>query len=1132
MKLKKASMSISDLLSTLRISQIDISLDGENLRVSSDEPEIPANLLELLKENKAAIIAYLKKQVGSQEFFSSIGKIPEQESYQLSRSQERLWILCQFPAINLAYTMNGAFGLSGQLDVGALTRSFSKIIDRHEILRTVFRLNDSGEIRQKVLEVTTYEFSFPLHDIRSTLQQNESIQALFKQQVETPFDLANGPLLRADLVQTADQQYVLLFTMHHIISDGWSMELLMKELFVLYHAYVSGKDNPLPNLTIQYKDYAAWQQEQLSGIQLAEHKNYWLNCFSGELPLLDMPLLNPRPAVQTFNGKKHRKVIGNQLFQQLKKLSGDQNATLFMNLIAGVNALLFKYCNQTDIILGSPIAGRQHPDLENQIGLYLNTLCLRTRFSEEDSFIDLLAKVREVTLGAYQHQIYPFDELVNELSLKRDISRNALFDVLVVLQNTAIASGGIEKGNLVNIEIGKYPITDDEISKFDISFIFEELEDQLQLTLEYNEMLYEQPFIAQLGEHFEQLFKEVVKNPQQPIGTLNLLCSEEKKLILEDFNDTLVVFPNKNKTLVDLFEEQVQRSPDAIALKFGQLELSFEQVNQLANKFSAYLKEYHQVNPKGFIGVKLERSQWLIIVLLAVLKTGNAYVPIDPSYPQDRINYIQEDAQLGLTIDQEHVDKFLKIQDQFDAKNPASLIGADDLAYVIYTSGSTGNPKGCMLRHDGVVNRIQWMWEQYDFTSKDVIFQKTTFTFDVSVWEIFMPLCWGTKMVLCEKEDVASPDRILQLIEKNGATCLHFVPSMLTTFMSHLFEKEMSAEQMKELRLVITSGEALSAETVSNWYEHLTIPIHNLYGPTEASIDVTHFTASKNDRKIPIGKPIANTQIYILNEQLQIVPIGCVGEIYIGGLGLAKGYLNKPELTKSQFIDNPFLENERIYKTGDFGKWLSDGTVEYLGRKDHQVKIRGFRIELGEIEAAILRYKKIKASVVLAKQQTNGESNLVAYFLSNEKCSIAELRQYLKTCLPEYMIPDFLIERESFPLNPNGKLDRKALPDPEGSDILTGVEYMAPRSETESTLIAIWEEVLGVENIGVLHDFFELGGHSLKAMRLLSNTFKKFNVRLELTDLFENSTVEKMSLLVERIIWLETEVDADNEMRI
>ena len=1072
-------------------------------------------------EEQAELIRQSSKTV-----FRALEPVPVQAHYALSSAQRRLWVLSQFAEGNVAYNLPGIYVFEGTLDQQALAHAFEALITRHEILRTVFRTDESGDIRQYILPATATGFQLSFVDLSE--EAVSELQQLVQAEINMAFDLSEGPLLRAGLYQLSADRWVFTYVMHHIISDGWSMNVLLKELLLSYNAFIKGNDAVLlPPLRVQYKDYAAWQHQELGGDSLVYHESYWLKQFEGELPVLNLPTDKPRPAVKTYRGGLISERVNAALTDRFKGILSEEGSTLFMGLLAAVNVLLYRYSGQQDLIIGSPIAGREHADLEDQLGFYVNTLALRSRFEGADSYRSVLALVKQLTLEAYAHQAYPFDELVDKLSLRRDLSRNALFDVMVVLQDT---DGGLQQEMLSDLKVSAYESASHEVSKFDLTFYFTESAQGIAVGIEYNSDLYTAATVVRMGKHLVQLLEALVGSPSAAISELVYLNGQEMDELLLDFNATSAVYP-KDKTILSLFEEQVSLRPASTALVFEDREISYKELNERANQLGDYLRQQYEISADELVGIHLERSEWMVISILGVLKSGGAYVPIDPDYPAERVAYMLSDSHCKVVINPAELEVFQASAGNYSKENQFVATGPDHLVYVIYTSGSTGKPKGCMLTNSGIVNRLEWMWNEYGFGSEDIILQKTTFTFDVSVWELFLPLCWGAKMVLCQKEDIGSPERILSIIQRQQITCLHFVPGMLNAFISGVFHQENITNHLKSLKRVITSGEALSIETIRSWYSVTAIPVHNLYGPTEASVDVTFFATSAHDTQSLIGRPIWNTQIYITGEKNQVQPIGVPGEICISGDGLAKGYLNRPELTQEKFVPNPFQKGKMMYKTGDLGKWLPDGNIMFLGRKDNQVKIRGYRIEPGEIENALQNHAAVNSAVVLVKQDRDGEYGLIAYFTADNEVTTAQLRAHLGRTLPVYMLPGHYIQLDQFPLTANGKIDRAKLSvHGEGSEIASGVTYVAPRNEIETKMVLIWEEVLKREKIGVKDDFFALGGHSLKAAQLLARIATVFSVRINIQNIFSEPTIE--SICEQIVFLLDQQVQENNKQEM
>ena len=1098
------------LINRLRDNNIDLALLDNDLEISYDGEQLPATVLSEIKHNKQGIVDFLKKVSYTRE--SHIPAAAPSPDYPVSSSQRRLYLGHKLGEGGNAYNLPGVYVFDGCLDMHVLTLAFDTLIQRHEILRTVFTENEEGDIRQVVQTPAQCGFVLEYRDLGKTANADAVVAEEIRRTIHRSFDLAEGPLLRAALYQMDSDRWIFVYVMHHIISDGWSMNILVSELLLLYNTFLKGEKDPLSPLRIQYKDYASWQQAQLNDTAFKEHRAYWLRQFEGELPVLDLPAGNPRPAIKTSRGGTVITRVPQPVADAFRTLVHANGCTFFMGALALVNTLFHRYTGQTDVVIGTPVAGRHHLDLEDQIGFYINTLALRTRFSETASFIDLLSTVRRVTLEAYEHQAYPFDELVSQLRLQRDPGRSLLFDVMIVQQN-AMGVHDRSELNLTNVRTSVYQGTKNEVSKFDLTIDFIELPDAIQIEIEYNADIFTRDGIQTMAGHLAGLMQAAAASPDVPVRQLDYLSETEKKRLLDAYNDTKTGYANDD-TLTDLFQQQVRLSPDRTAIISEGEIVSFRELNELANRIGNYLRSSFDIRPDDLVGVKLPRTKWLIASILGILKSGAAYIPIDPEYPADRIDYIVTDSNCRTLVDEDFLKAFVQEIEKYDRNDLPKITGPHHLAYAIYTSGSTGKPKGCLLEHTGVVNRIEWMWRHYHFETDDVILQKTNCTFDVSVWEIFMPLCFGAKMVICPKDDAASPERILSLIREHQVTCLHFVPGMLRTFIVTLFDDAGITGDLRSLRRVFASGEALAAGTVRRWYTRSAAALHNLYGPTEASVDVTYYATSPEDTRIPIGRPIWNTRIYVLDADDRLVPEGVTGQICLGGIGLARGYLNKPALTSEKFTPDPYRPDERIYRTGDLGRWLSDGNIEFLGRMDHQVKIRGYRIEPGEIESALQRYEGVTAAVVLARTGMTGDAGLVAYLVSKHPLDMAGIRSFLKSTLPAYMLPDHFVQLEKLPLNASGKLDRKQLPDPGQHSLASGTTYIAPRTKREKELAAIWEFLLERDHIGLEDNFFELGGHSLKANRLASHIHKTFQIRLSLRDLFDNPLLGQQARLI------------------
>jgi amino acid adenylation domain-containing protein len=1112
-------MTIEDFLSDLRRLDVRLWAEGDRLRYSAPKRALTPELYLKLQEHKTEVLTFLQQanQVLHHSSVGSIKPVSRDKNLPLSFAQTRLWFLEQLEPGNVIYNIPTAMRLSGKLNIAALQQTFNEIVRRHEVLRTTFAIVEGQPVQMTTPNLT---LTFPIVNLQEVpeIEREVEVQKLVNQQAQQPFSLERGPLLRITLLQLNQVEHVLLLVMHHIVSDGWSIEVLIKEVAALYEAFTAQKPSPLQELPIQYADFAYWQRQWLTGKVLKTQLDYWQQQLAGALPVLELPTDYPRPVVQTFRGKSLSLSLSKKLSEKLKVLSQHLGVTLFMALLAAFQTLLYRYTGQSDICVGSPIANRNHSEIEQLIGFFVNTLLLRTNFEGNPSFSELLSQVREVTLGAYAHQELPFEQLVELQKPERSLSHHPLFQVMFVLQNAPIEP--LELPELTITPLNSNTGT----TKFDLSLAMAETEQGLVGSLEYNTDLFDAATITQMQAQFQNLLEGIVANPYQLLADLPLLTEPERQQLLVEWNHTEVDYSN-NLCIHQLFEAQVERTPDAVAVVFEDQQLTYRELNCRSNRLADHLRTLG-VRPEVLVGICVERSLEMVVGILGTLKAGGAYVPIDPAYPQERIAFVLEDTQVPVLLTQAHLlEILLKHQTKVicldtdwgditlqSAEKPVIKAIPENLAYVIYTSGSTGQPKGVMNTHQGLCNRLLWMQNTYKLTAADRVLQKTPFSFDVSVWEFFWSLLTGACLVFARPDGHKDTAYLARLIAEERITTLHFVPSMLQVFL-----EEAKLEESSCIRRVICSGEALPFELQARFFASLDTELHNLYGPTEAAIDVTFWQCKRksNLRIVPIGRPIANTQIYILNQHLQPVPIGARGELYIGGINLARGYVNRPDLTALKFIPNPFSKKPGafLYKTGDLARYLKDGNIEYLGRLDYQVKIRGFRIEIGEIEAALVQHPAVREAVVIALEDKPDNKRLIAYIVSYQKHALTttELRHFLKNKLPEYMVPSVFMLLDSLPLTSNGKINRRALPSPEGIRPELTVEYVAPQSEVEQMIASIWQEVLEVEKVGVYDNFFDIGGNSLLVIQVHSKLCQLLNRELSVIDLFQHPTISTLA---------------------
>lgn len=908
----------------------------------------------------------------------------------LSFAQQRLWLLDQLEPGNPAYIIPKFTRLSGNVDPDVLARALGEIVRRHESLRTRFPVRE-GQPQQLIASPGT-PFPLPLIDIQSLPPALRAAEAQRQAQEEAvrPFDLAAGPLVRGRVLRLGASEHILLLAMHHIVSDGWSMGVLMRELGRLYEAFSVGAASPLAELPIQYADYALWQRQWLRGEVLARQLDYWRVQLHEAPPKLELPLDHPRPPLQGWRGASHELHLDRQPTATLKELSRDHRVTLFMTLVAAFKVLLYRYSGQSDLVVGTPIAGRTRSEVEGLIGFFINTLPLRTRLDPQQSFTALLEQEKEVCLGAYAHQDLPFEKLVEELQPERSLSHTPLYQVAFALQNMPL-----EPLEIHGVDVGRVNI-EGNTTKFDLTLsLMEERGGALAGSLQYNTDLFEVTTIERLGEHYLRLLQGIATDPGQRLYELPLLSAADRQQVLLEWNRTAKDY--QGQCLHEMFEQQVERTPEALAVVFEREQIAYRSLNERANQLAHYLRRLG-VGPETLVGVCLERSLEMVVALLAVLKAGAAYVPLDPEYPRERLSFMMEDAQASVLLTMDGLKGTLPSHDtelialdkdwpliakEGDQNLPLRMT-TDNLAYVIYTSGSTGKPKGAMITHRGIHNRLLWMQEEYGLDETDRVLQKTPYSFDVSVWELFWPLLTGARLVVARPLGHQDSGYLVRLIKEQEITTIHFVPSMLQVFLD-----EPQCGNCQTLRRVICSGEALPLATQERFHAKMAATLYNLYGPTEVSVDVTHWRCQPGDSswRVPIGKPISNTQIYLLDEYLQPAPIGAPGELCIGGEGLGRGYHRRPELTAEKFIPNAFSSEAgaRLYRSGDLARFQPDGNIEFLVRLDHQVKVRGMRVELGEIEALLNEHPGVHEAVVVVREYGPADQRLVAYLVPDQE---------------------------------------------------------------------------------------------------------------------------------------------------
>ena len=1093
-------------------------------------------LLQSLFENPtiatfAQTIAKYQNQNVNLSEYQTISLRKNHDSAPLSYTQEVLWFIDQLEPSSSRYNIKKAFRLNGYLNIEILQQALDAIVAHHEILRTNYLSKDGNPIQVIARQRRSVELQIIDLKHYGQAKQKTQVQKILQQESQRPFNLKSDMLLRSYLLQLTPQEHILLLVVHHISFDGWSMSILWEQLTQLYQAFLEGKANPLEKLPFQYADYAVWQREWLTGEILEKQLKYWQQQLAGANPLLELPTDRPRPPVQSYHGASLSLTLPLSLSDNLKQLCRQEGVTLYMTLLAAFQILLYRYSGQEDIIVGSPIAGRTRADIEGLIGFFSNALVLRTNLSGNPSFQELLRQVRSITLDAYSHQDLPFEKLVEELNPERSMSYTPLFQVMFVLQNTPGQTGQLLglTGTPVQLQ--------SETSKFDLTLSIKEKEEALVCSWYYKTDLFNAGTIDRMTAHFQTLLEAIIENPQQPIAQLPLLTKAERQQLLVEWNDTRTEY--SQKSVNELFEEQVERTPNALALEYAEEKLTYRELNTRANQLAHYLRSLG-VGADKFVGISVERSLEMVVGLLGILKAGGAYVPLDPAYPPKRLAYMISDAKISVLLTQnkwksqlpEHQAQVICLDSDwqkialYSQENPIGTNIGENLAYVIYTSGSTGKPKGVMISHQALTNFTQSAVTEYQITASDRMLQFASINFDASVEEIYPCLCKGATLVFRTDKMLTQVRTFFQICEDLSLTVLN-----LSTAYWHELTAEITSRDIlspESLRLVIVGGEKILPDLVKSWQENILklgnstrFQLINTYGPTETTVTATLYrvpvSTSFINGEIPIGRPLPHILTYILDQYQQPVPIGVPGELHIGGESLARGYLNLPELTADKFISDPFNKESEtlLYKTGDLARYLPDGNIEFIGRVDNQVKIRGFRIELGEIETVLAQHPSIREAVVIVREVTPGDKRLVTYIISQqEQLHSSDLRSFLEERLPNYMVPSGFVFLDTMPLTPNGKVDRDALPTPDTSSFLLETNFVPPRNPTEKVLSTIWADVLGKKQVGIHDNFFELGGHSLLATRVISKLNQAFSVELSLRNIFETPTIADLAIAI------------------
>ncbi|MDJ0756202.1 MAG: amino acid adenylation domain-containing protein [Ardenticatenaceae bacterium] len=1087
-------------------------------------------LLESLPpEKRELVLKKLRRQKKEQAaVIPAVVPVDRDQIHPLSFAQQRLWFLHQLDPENVAYNMPVAIRLSGTLNRQALQDALTEVVQRHEALRTIYPFRDQQAI-QKILPQGSLPINLVDLSDRLPETQEATVRDRAREEAQRPFDLAHGPLQRALLMRLNPEEHILLLSMHHIACDGWSIGILIRELSLLYAAFASGNPSPLPVVPIQYVDFVHWQREWLSQERVNAQLSYWKDTLQGAPQMLHLPTDRPRPAMQTFYGSVRRFHFDQSLAIKLEAVNRQTGATPFMSLLATFVALLYTYTGQTDILVGTPVANRHHKALESVIGFFVNTLVLRSRFQPHFTFGDLLACVRQSALDAFSNQDILFERLVEEVQPERNLSTSPLFQVMFVLQNTPVNAFELPGVHLELLE------TEHTTAKFDLTLFITETEPALSGWFEYNSDLFDEATIERLIAHFERLLRLVTTDIDQPLHSLQLLSPEEITRQLVSWNATDYPRPEAN-TWLDIFEEHVERSPLAVAVWDKNETLSYEELDRRANRLAHHLQKIG-VKPDTLVALCLPRSVNMMVMLLGILKAGGGYLPLDPTYPAERLNYMMRDSRTNLLLTDSRghrvVERFVGAETRVvvleeitdilaveSAHRPERHTHADHLAYVIYTSGSTGMPKGAMIAHGSLINYLIWAAAEYNAAAGDSLVH-SSIGFDATITSLFAPLMVGRGVhLLPEEEPVAALCAALQGETRYGL--IKITPAHLELLAQLLPDQPSAIEPA-----IVIGGEALMGGTIRFWQKNFPrARLVNEYGPTETVVGCSVFTAPEAaiNGPVPIGRPIANTRLYVLDRFLKPVPVGVSGELFIGGAGVGRGYLDRPHLTAEKFLPDPFARGpgQRMYRTGDLVKARPDGTLVYIGRRDNQIKLRGFRIELGEIEAVLVEQNGVNEGVVVLREDRPGDQQLVAYVVPepSEDVTPKGLYDALQETLPNYMVPAAFVMLDDLPLNENGKVDRAVLPAPEPDALRAQEKYVPPETPIERVLAEIWSAVLGIDEIGVHDNFFHLGGHSLLAVQITTRIREELYVELPIHNLFMRPTIHELAENIQNIRWM------------
>ena len=1123
-------MSIDKFILRLRNADIELQLKDGRLICNAPKGVMSQKLRMDIQSRKAEIITFLNSAQpnGDSRDHANLCTVLIPAKPPLSFSQQRMWFFARFEPTSVIHNLPTACRISGHLSVDSFQEALNNLVKRHVSIRTTFGWD--GENPYQIV-ATDMSLNLRLTDLSDyPLQDREKeLARLLESEATQNFNLMEGPLLRVRLFKLSETEHVFFFMPHHAIWDGFSFDIFYRDIDALYKSALDGEHHNLPDLPVSYINYSVWQKEMLSDHAYKKLIGYWSEKLAGEIPPLELPSDRSRPMLMDYTGDRIDLTPPEYLRKALSHLAHSEGATLYMVILAAFNVLLYRYTGQTDIPIGSPIQGRTIQgrtitEIENLIGFFVNTIVLRTKIDPNFTFLDFLRQTKETCLGAYEHQDMPFEKIVEELNPVRDLSRTPLFQAMFTYQDSSQ-----RRYKMAELELTKIVVNKRE-SPTDIHFCLDIYKDKISFGFEYCISIFDQTTIGRFANNFMELLKSIIADPATLIANLLIVAPEEKEIIWAKWNDTSRPYP-EHLSLPELFEAQVEKTPDAIAAVFEQETITYRDLNARANQLARRLKGLG-VGPERLVGIYVERSLSMLVGLLGIFKAGGAYVPLDPLFPKERLSFMLTDAGVSVLVTQESLADELPraagvLAVCLDAGWPEiSRESGDNLsektrpehpAYVIYTSGSTGLPKGVEITHRALVNFLCSMRDEPGIAADDVLLAVTTLSFDIAGLELYVPLIAGARVVIASHAVAADGIRLRELLESSKATIMQATP---ITWRMLLEAGWRGSRGLK----ILCGGEAFPAELTGPLLER-GAEVWNMYGPTETTIWSTVYRIRDKDGPVLIGRPIANTSMYILDDHMIPVPIGVAGELYIGGDGLARGYLNRPELTAERFVTHAFKDNhqERLYKTGDLARYCHDGDIECLGRADFQVKIRGYRIELEEIEAMLQKHPAVRSAVVAARDAGGGDKRLVAYLICEPAAaqpSAQALREQARTTLPAYMIPSAYVFLDRFPLTPNGKIDRRALPAADaGSQADESELYSPPRNAIEMTIASVWQSLLQVKRVGIYDSFFDLGGHSLLAVQLFARLEKIFHKQLPLATLFEAPTVEKLAAVIESKDW-------------